>query len=98
MNAKKQQFAASLQSLATRLALVVRDGADITATYFDRGYAGGAADPLTDADLEGLAYPTTADQVVSMVNMLDNMTKFLSGLEAATGDYMPAINNMRTDQ
>ena len=64
VNAKKQQFVQAAQVVATQLAQVLGKMRDLTETYFDRGYAAGAADPITDEDLSGLSIGVTAAQVV----------------------------------
>jgi hypothetical protein len=91
--ASKQEYAKALQRVATKLAEVADEFADIVTVYHDRGYGGGNA--ITDGDLAGLGI--TAADVGGGITVGEQLTKFLNNLEVTTGDYDVNLNKLRTD-
>lgn len=96
MAGQKIKFMQAVQAVSTQLAQAADTTADLFSIYFDRGYNGGGADPLTDADMTG--HDVTAAQVAAFITLAENLTKFLDNQTPFVSDYDATLNALRNDK
>ena len=94
MAPRKVDFALQIQSQGTTLADLAAALGELYNTYFDSGYNGGGADPITDEDLEG--HNLTAADIANMITLTENLDKFLNAQVPVVGDYSATLNQIRT--
>ena len=92
---KKEQYVTSLQGAATTLAQVADQFADKFTIYFDRGYNPNGADAIQDEDIAVTGM--TAAQVADLMNLAEQLDKFLNNAAVTSGDYDAILNVARTD-
>ena len=83
----KVRFAQEAQTAASVFSKLSDTVASLQAVYFDRGYNGGGADELTDADVEALGI--TAADVVGMITFAGALETFM----AANRGYLSKMRN-----
>lgn len=93
--ADKSRYASTIQNKATEIAGLGSELQAIFETYFDRGYNGGGANPITDGDLVELGL--TAGDIAAFITLAENFGKFLNNQAAFQSDYQSTINKIRTD-
>ena len=84
----KEHFSRRAMDMASIFSSLSDDIASLQAVYFDRGYNAGAADALTDADVEALGI-TAAD--------VTGMTTFAGALETFMTANRGYLSKMRND-
>ena len=91
----KVEFIKAMQAEATALAKAAERLIDLREVFFDRGYNGGGADAITNADL-GFAglNTTTFDGVVNFITQLNN---FLNNAAVSQADWFANLNKVRND-
>ena len=85
--ANKQHYARQGQQMAASFSALADDISSLQAIYFDRGYNAGAADALTDADVEALGI--TAADVTGMITFAGALETFM----AANRGYLSKMRN-----
>lgn len=93
--AEKITFAQKVQGNVTSLVNMNNDVKDLIDYYFDKGYNGGGADPIVDADL--LPLKVTAADFVNAITLLQNLNKFFNNEAVTQGDYYTTANKVRND-
>lgn len=83
----KVQFSRRAQDMAAIFSNLSDDIAALQAVWFDRGYNSGAADELTDADVESLGI--TAADVTGMITFAGALDTFLT----ANRGYLSKMRN-----
>ena len=83
----KTQYASRAQDMASIFSNLSDDIAALQAVWFDRGYNGGGADELTDADVESLGI--TADVVTGIITFAGALETFM----AANRGYLSKMRN-----
>jgi len=92
---EKEKYAAAVQALVTQVALAIMNGQDTTRVFFDRGFNGTGADPITDADLVNLGI--TAVNLADGVNMLQQLVAFRDNFAVLQSTWGVIMNKLRTD-
>ncbi|MBN1991364.1 MAG: hypothetical protein JW953_01575 [Anaerolineae bacterium] len=92
---KKLDFVTASQDVSTILGQIAPKFQVLFEVYFDRGYNGGGADPITDEDIA--AAGVTAADVAAFTTLAENVGKFLNNQAAFQSDYQATINKIRTD-
>ena len=87
MTTNKEKLGMAARDAATRFSDMADDIAALQAVYFDRGYNAGAADALTDADVEALGI--TAADVTGMITFAGALETFM----AANRGYLSKMRN-----
>jgi len=83
----KTRYASRAQDMAAIFSNLADDIDSLQAIYFDRGYNAGAADALTDADVEALGI--TAADVTGMITFAGALETFM----AANRGYLSKMRN-----
>jgi len=83
----KTRYASRAQDMASIFSNLADDISSLQAIYFDRGYNAGAADALTDADVEALGI--TAADVTGMITFAGALETFM----AANRGYLSKMRN-----
>ncbi len=83
----KTRYASRAQDMASIFSNLADDIGSLQAIWFDRAYNGGAADELTDADVESLGI--TAADVTGMITFAGALETFL----AANRGYLSKMRN-----
>jgi hypothetical protein len=94
-NAVKVTFVNGLLAKAKILAEVDRDLREFYATYFDRGYNSGGADPIIDDDISSLN--VTATEAADMITLMEQLQKFFDNQAVTQADYDATLNKFRRD-
>lgn len=92
---QKTNFAKAVQAIATTVAQEADKAGNLMTVFFDRGYNGGGANPITDEDVEGLGI--TAAQVAAFITFAENFGKLLNNEAPFQSDYDAVLNQLRTD-
>lgn len=93
---KKADFIAAAQELSTVLAKAGPQFNYLFETFFDRGYNGGGADEIVDADVPAELQITAAD-IGAFITLAENVGKFLNNQVAFQSDYQATLNRLRVD-
>lgn len=93
---KKTDFVVAAQEASTVLAKLAPKFQMLFEAYFDRGYNGGGANPLLEADIPAELGVTAAD-VAAFITLAENVGKFLNNQAAFQSDYQSTLNKVRTD-
>lgn len=93
---KKADFVAAVQELSTVLAKAGPQFNYLFETYFDRGYNGGGANALVDADVPAELGITAAD-IGAFITLAEQMGNFLQGNAVFQSDYGNTLNRLRVD-
>lgn len=73
---------------------------ELLAIWTKRGYAGGSATPITQADVDaafGGSSEITVAQVQNFMFLLDQFNRFRNNLSVTQGDYEATLQGLRTD-
>ena len=92
---EKITFAQKVQGIVTSLVQQNNTSKDLTEYFFDKGYNGGGADPITDADLAPLKI-SLAD-FTSAITLLQQIQNFFNNASVIQGDYYTSANKIRND-
>lgn len=95
--ASKSTFIDRLVGLATTLAETAEGLASIENTYFDRGYNGGGADPITAPDIPSKHGTLTATDIANFITLIQQFNNFRNNAAVTTGDYDNTLNDVRDD-
>lgn len=93
--ADKSRYASTIQNKANQIASLGVELQAIYETYFDRGYNGGGANELLDADIA--ATGLTAANVAAFIMLAENFGKLLNNQAVFQSDYGATVNKTRTD-
>lgn len=94
----KSKFLQQTASAVTSLAALEEMVSGLAGVYAARGYAAGAADPITDADLTAAGIPLTAAQFnAQVVALLSDYLNFMGNVDTAAADRKAIANKARTD-
>lgn len=94
----KAKFLQQTASAVTSLAALHEMVSGLAGVYAARGYASGAADPITDADLTAAGIPLTAAQFAAqVVPLLADYLNFMGNVDTTAQDRKTIANRARTD-
>ncbi len=101
MDNAKLAFSKTVQNLATQMAQLANDLADVSRVYNSRLYGPGTANEFTDEELAVLesmgGRKMLADDVYAFIILCDQMQAFLNNGSPAQRDYAGNLNHIRTD-
>ena len=87
---RKTAYIRKVVSDCQALANLGREWANYDNEYSDNGYAGGGANPITDANVA--PYDMTAAQFTSLITLMQNFEKLRTNQIPTTGDYATTLH------
>lgn len=96
----KGVFLQQVVDRVTELAQVADRGDLLLAVWLTRGYAGGSADPIVQADIDtalGAGSGVTEANLGNFMFLLDQFQKFRKNQAVSVGDYQATLYGLRTD-